>query len=101
MTEQMRRPAIIGDAPSARIRATGLGTSRNGLPGVKPYVHPGWVNGVPSPADNPADTARAEKIRATVARKRHAAALAAEGRCPDCTYPLGSYGHSVACEDGS
>jgi hypothetical protein len=81
-----------------RVTAHGLGTSRNGMPESKPYVYGGTKR------DQPRDgreAARVAAIQAARARKREAAALAAEGRCPDCTYPLDSYGHSVACEDGS
>ena len=94
MTESIRRAEVIGDAPASRVRARGLGGPRNGLPEAGGYVHPGWVNGVPSAADNPADSAaHAEAIRQGRFRKR----LTAEGRCPDCTYPLDSYGHDVTC----
>ena len=99
----MRRAQVIGDAPASRVRAMGLGSPRNGLPPVRPYVHPGWVNGVPSAADNPtgseqrAEAARQGRIRKLAAERE----LAAEGRCPDCFYPLDSWGHDVTCGDGS
>lgn len=97
MTESMRRAPVIGDAPTGRVRAHGLGSPRNGLPERKDYVYRGTKREKPPAARE----ARAEAIRATWARRREAAALAAEGYCPDCSYPLGSYGHFVACEDGS
>ena len=101
MTESIRRAEVIGDAPASRVRARGLGGPRNGLPEAGGYVHPGWVNGVPSAADNPTDSAtRAEAIRQGRSRKHRQQHLIAEGRCPDCTYPLDSYGHDVACGGG-
>jgi hypothetical protein len=102
MSESMRRAQVIGDAPASRVRATGLGSPRNGLPDIGGYHHPGWVNGVPSPADNPTDPReRAEAARQGRLRKITERDLAAEGRCSDCSYPLGSYGHGVACGGGS
>ena len=101
MTESMRRAPVIGDAPGSRVRATGLGSPRNGLPDIGAYHHPGWVGGVPSAADNPEGSEeRSEAIRQRLRQLREDA-LTAEGTCPECTYPFGSYGHYVACEDGS
>jgi hypothetical protein len=100
----MRRAQVIGDAPASLVRATGLGSARNGLPPQRAYVHPGWVGGVPSAADWPRDgreATRIERIRATMAARKAERALAAEGRCPGCRYPLDSWGHHVACEGGS
>lgn len=98
MSESMRRAQVIGDAPASRVRATGLGSPRNGLPPQRAYVHPGWVDGVPSAADNPTSS----EMRAEAARQGRIREPAPDGGyCRDCSYPLGSWGHSVACEDGS
>ena len=54
MTESMKRARVEGDSTRARVRAVNpMGSPRNGLAEGRPYRHPGWVNGVPSKADNP------------------------------------------------
>lgn len=84
-----------------RLTAHGLGSSRNEMPAFRRYVHPGWVNGVPSQADNPPIRREAAERMQELNRAKSDRAgrreAAARGECYDCLYRLDSPGHATAC----
>lgn len=70
-----------------RIKASGLGGSRNGMPERVNYVYRGTGDDQLPASPRPPRPSRMVRPDS-------------EGWCPDCEYKFGSIGHLMSCEPG-